>query len=137
MKKNYVNSKELENWWTNYLDTGCSLAWEQMSERIYLICCGIATKFNPKSDEEYNEHVHDAFLQTMDKIKKGKLKFTPGRAPVFNLITTTIYRILYSKMNKLKKHNDHMRKYATQVIGNDPDALAALGFAHDHNKVHV
>ena len=111
----YVNSAELEAWWQGCI-TGDPYAWEQMSESIYQICCGIATHFNPRDEEEYQDYVHDAFSQTIEKIKKGKLKFTPGKAPVFNLITTTVFRILYSRMNRQKKQREHYKYYAYQIV---------------------
>jgi len=115
MGKHYVNSQELEEWWQGWIVTKDPYAWEQVGDRIYLICSGIATKFNPRDDEEKQEHIHDAWTQTMDKIKSGKLRFISGKAPVFNLITTTVYRILFSKMNRDKKGREHYRKYAAQL----------------------
>jgi hypothetical protein len=114
--KHYVSSQELEEWWQGWLVTQCPMAWEEMSNRIYLMCQGIATHFNPRSDDEFQEHVHDAFAQTIQKIKLGKLRFTRGKAPVFNLVTTTVFRILYSKMNRQKKQREHQRKFAYQQI---------------------
>lgn len=131
-KKNiYVPSAELEAWWQGWIITGCPVAWEEMNNMIYKICSGIATHFNPKDAEEHEEHAHDAFSQTIEKIKKGKLKFTPGKAPVFNLITTTAFRILYSKMNRLKKQREHHKKYAYQFVQkNDPDSLKLVEYPY-------
>jgi hypothetical protein len=114
--KHYVNSQDLEDWWQGWLVTECPFAWSQMSEMIYRICQGIATKFNPKDDDEYQEHIHDAFAQTMEKIRMGKLRFTRGRAPVFNLITTTVFRILYSKMNRGKKQREHNKRFTFEWV---------------------
>ena len=126
-KRFYVDSNELEEYWSGWLITGCDFAWEQMSGMIYKICEGIATKFNPSTPEEHVEHTHDAFMLTIDKIRRGKLKFTPGRAPVFNLLTTTIYRHLYSKMNKEKRRRQHHTKYVNKfVLENHPEMLPAL-----------
>jgi hypothetical protein len=135
MAKHYVNSVELENHWDNWLQTSDPVSWDHMSTSIYQICNGIATKFNPKSEEDYIEHVHDAWSQTMDKIKTGKLKFTKGRAPVFNLITTTVFRILFSKMNKQKKQREHHKKYAYQFIQNNmPELLPTVEYPYDRDK---
>ena len=136
-KKNYVDSAELEAWWTGWLVTGCTYAWEEMSNRIYQMCCGIATHFNPKDEEEYQELVHDAFSQTIEKIKRGKLRFTPGKAPVFNLITTTVFRILYSKMNRQKKQREHHNRYAYQIMQkNNPELLKNVEYPYvDKPKV--
>jgi hypothetical protein len=131
----YVDTKELEEWWQGWLITGCPIAWEETATRIHKICCGIATRFNPKSEDEYHEHVHDAFTQTIEKIKTGKLKFTPGKAPVFNLITTTVFRILFSKMNKSKKHREHEKKYIyEQTQDYAPELIGTLD--QYWNKIH-
>lgn len=135
MNKHYVNSTELEEWWQGWLTTGCSFAWGELSERVYKMCCGVATHFNPKDEDEHSEHVHDAFLQTMEKIKSGKLKFIRGKAPVFNLLTTTIFRILYSKMNRQKKQREHQKKYAYQFVQkNLPEQLGTLEYPFDDRK---
>ena len=140
MKKSahYVNSTELEQWWTTWLETGGAKAWDEVSDRIFRICSGVATKFNPKTEEDHTEHVHDAWIQTMDKIKCGKLKFTKGKAPVFNLVTTTVFRILYSKMNKQKKQREHHKKYAYLFVQNNmPELLPTVEYPyddHDHSQ---
>ena len=112
----YVDSKELEEWWAGWLVTDDPYAWEKMSDMIYRICHGIATHFNPRDDEEHTELRHDAFMTTMEKIKLGKLRFDPGRAPVFNLLTTTVFRQLYSKMNKEKRRKIHQSKYIQKIL---------------------
>lgn len=124
-RKHYVDSKELEEWWTGWSITGCPLAWSELSERIQKICEGVAIMFNPrKENDEYDEHVHDAFTVVMEKIRTGKLKFTPGRAPVFNLVTTTIFRILYSKCNKQKRQREYSKKYTEEfLVKHAPDLL--------------
>ncbi len=126
-KKNYVNSTVLEEWWYGWIKTRDPYAWEQMSIMISLICSGVATKFNPKSPEEYQDHIHDACAQILDKIKSGKLRFTHGKAPVFNLLTTTAFRILFSKMNKQKKHREHQKKYSQEIVQTKyPELLPSL-----------
>jgi hypothetical protein len=129
MAKHYVRSEELEEWWQGWIVTGCPIAWEETTLRIHQICCGIAKRFNPRNEEEYQEHVHDAFSQTIEKIKTGKLKFIHGKAPVFNLVTTTVFRILYSKMNRQKKHKEHEKKYiyeCTQELA--PELLGLMEY---------
>jgi hypothetical protein len=127
MGKHYINSEELEEWWQGWLITRDPHCWSEMSDRIYRICSGIATNFNPRDEEEHQEHVHDAWMHCMDKIQSGKLRFTAGKAPVFNLVTTTIFRILYSKMNKQKRQREHDKKYAQLFIQqNAPELLHSL-----------
>ncbi|KKL53167.1 hypothetical protein LCGC14_2278140 [marine sediment metagenome] len=122
----YVNSRELEEWWTGWLITMDMYAWDQMSAMIFKMCEGIATKFNPRTKEEHEEHSHDAFFLTMEKIRNGKLKFEPGRAPVFNLLTTTIYRHLFSKMNKENRRKKHHAKYMDRVLEDHPELQQAM-----------
>jgi len=99
-KKNYVESSDIENCWAHWLQYDDEESWHRLSNFVYRICQGVAVKFNPKSDEEHAELTHETFTLTIEKIKNKKLIFTPGRAPVFNLLTTTIHRHLYSLMNK-------------------------------------
>lgn len=126
-KKNYVDSKALEEYWTGWEMTGCQFAWDAMTSMIYEMCEGIATHFNPPSPDVHSDHTHDAFALTIEKIKNGKLKFTPGKAPVFNLLTTTIFRHLYSKMNKDKRRKFHHNKYIEKyILENHDDIFLAV-----------
>jgi len=112
----YVDSNELEDWWEGWLVTNCPYAWEQVACRVYRICNGVVRHFNPRDEEETHDHIYDAFIQTIEKIRSRKLVVVRGRAPVFNLITTTVFRILYSKMNKQRKHREHFQKYCVQYV---------------------
>jgi hypothetical protein len=123
-KKFYVDSKALEEYWTGWLTTDDEYAWSKMSDMIYQMCGGIATHFNPATQEIHEEHTHDAFMLTIEKIRLGKLRFEPGRAPVFNLLTTTIFRHLYSKMNKEKRRKTHHAKYIEKFINEECPELA-------------
>jgi hypothetical protein len=123
----YVNSEILEEWWYGWIVTKDEFTWEALSMMIYMICQGVATKFNPKSPEEHEEHTHDAWTQIMDKIRTGKLRYIHGKAPVFNLITTTAFRILFSKMNKQNKQKQYLAKYAIDMtVSKCPEMLPTL-----------
>lgn len=106
--KLYVDSKTLEKHWTNWLNTNDQDSWNILLDGIYKICNGVARKFSPPNDEEHSELAHEAFILTINKIKSGKLKFTPGKAPVFNLLTTAAFRHLYSKMNRDTRRKEVM-----------------------------
>jgi hypothetical protein len=99
-KNHYVDSDELEACWAHWLDTQDNGSWEKLQGMVYKICKGVTVHFNPKSEEEFMELCHETFVLTIEKIKSKKLVFEPGRAPVFNLLTTTIFRHLYSLKNK-------------------------------------
>jgi len=99
-KKHYVDSNELEKTWAKWLNTECPKAWESLQQDVYKICQGVAVHFNPRDEEERLDLSHETYVLTIEKIKDKRLVFEPGRAPVFNFLTTTIFRHLYSLMNK-------------------------------------
>ena len=88
-----------------------SNSWHAMLEDIRKICNGIATKFHMRSEEEQLDLAGDALLQITNKLVSGRLVYMPGRAPVFNLLTTTTYRIIYSILNKKNSQRDNVRKF--------------------------
>lgn len=96
-------------------DIPCRISWNRLTEMIYAICNGLSLKFNPTSDEERTELAHNALEQTLLKIRRGKLKFTPGKAPVFNLLTTAIIRMMCSIKNKEKRHRNNQSKLVHDV----------------------
>ena len=99
-KTDYVDTVELEKCWAHWLKTEDPKSWERLQQDVYKICQGVAVRFNPKDEEEHMELSHHTFALTIEKIRNRKLVFEAGRAPVFNLLTTTIFRHLYSLMNK-------------------------------------
>jgi hypothetical protein len=90
--------------------------WERLTSMIHKICCGVVLNFRPPSDDVKNELVQEAFTHTLTKIHRGKLKFTPGKAPPFNLLTTAIFRIMYSIKNKEKRDRDHRSRLVEQLM---------------------
>lgn len=78
--------------------------WHFMLEDMSKMCSGIASKFNFNNPEEQLDLANDAFVQVIGKLTRHKLNYTPGRAPVFNLLTTTIYRCMFSILTKKKSH---------------------------------
>jgi len=112
----YVDTKELERTWTSWNETHDQAQWDQLSLMVYRICNGVSTHFNPRDDDELLEHTHDATTALLSKIYEGKLRFTPGRAPVFNLLTTTAFNLLYSKMNKNKRAKEKIEQYRQRIV---------------------
>lgn len=96
-------------------DVPTDMAWHAMLTDINNMCLGIAVKFNPQSEEEKNELAGEALLQVVRKLERGRLVYTPGRAPVFNLLTTTIHRCMYSIMNKNTKIRKNSVKLANDL----------------------
>lgn len=85
-------------------------SWHNMLEDIRNICNGISMKFRLNSEDEQADLASDALLQVINKLDSGRLVYMPGRAPVFNLLTTTTYRIMYSILNKKNGQKCSIRK---------------------------
>lgn len=83
---------------------------EKVTNDIMKICQGVAVRFHPKSEDEKNDLAQGAVVQVLQKIRNNKLVFIPGKAPVFSLVTTTVYRCMCSIMNK---NNKETRRRAT------------------------
>lgn len=85
--------------------------WQKMMSDISNICNGIIVKFRIAMEEQRHDVVNEALVQVMKRISDRKLVYTPGRAPVFNLLTTAIYRIICSILNKITKDKHDREKY--------------------------
>jgi hypothetical protein len=94
-------------------------SWELMLCDINSMCHGIASKFHPPNEEELHELANDAIIQVINKLRTRRLVYIPGKAPVFNLLTTTIFRCMYSICNRKKQQ----RKGSTKFMG---DAKAGV-----------
>lgn len=114
--------------------------WHAMLHDIDNMCQGIATKFNPPSKEDHLELSNEALLQVTRKLTTGRLVYTPGKAPVFNLLTTTIFRCMYSIQNRKKHQREGMLKLATDMqAGTLPDNYRSfrIGMAHRLPNSHA
>jgi len=111
----YVISEELEYDWAKWANEDDQPSWERLLDQIYMMCKGISTKFHPKNDEEHADLAHEAFVLTIAKIKDGRLTFD-DRAPVFNLLTTTIFRHLYSLKNRDSRRKTAHNKFAIKTL---------------------
>jgi hypothetical protein len=85
-------------------------SWHNMLENIRNICNGISMRFRLRNEDEQMDLASDALLQVTNKLVSGKLVYMPGRAPVFNLLTTTTYRIMYSILNKKNSQRHSIKK---------------------------
>jgi len=92
------------------LDAETGKSWESMLIDINKMCLGIASKFHQKTAEELNDLANEALLQVANKLYTDRLVYTPGRAPVFNLLTTTIHRCMFSIMNKRKNQREGLNR---------------------------
>ena len=111
----YVISEEIEYDWLKWANENDLPSWERLLDQIYLMCIGISMKFRHRNDEERSELAHEAFVQTINKIKSGHLTFD-DRAPVFNLLTTTIFRHMYSIKNKDTRRRMSHVKLVTKTL---------------------
>lgn len=90
-------------------------SWDTVLQDIYKMCNGISMRFNMDSDEDRSELANEAALQVIRKLKAQKLIYTPGKAPVFNLLTTTIHRCMYSALSRDQRRLRNARAYAEEV----------------------
>jgi hypothetical protein len=90
-------------------------AWHAMLRDIDRICRGIAVRFKQPTEEEQTELANEALLQVIRKLVGHKLVYIPGLAPVFNLLTTTIHRCMYSIMNRRKNQRIGLQKFCDDV----------------------
>lgn len=104
------------------IEVPAEASWIKMLTDIRKICEGITSRFNIRGDENRADLASEAFVQVTNKIKTKKLVYTPGRAPVFNLLTTTIHRVVYSILNrssKLNKHAANLRQNINSLAASD------------------
>lgn len=92
-----------------------NVTWHAMLEDINKMCSGIAVKFKMPSEEETFDLANEALLTVTNKLKAKKLVYTPGRAPVFNLLTTTIHRCMFSIMNRRNNQRNNLNKLINDV----------------------
>lgn len=97
------------------LERPAMTSWTDVLLDVQKICKGISLKFNLPSEEAHEELASEAFVQVINKIKNRKLVFTPGLAPVFNLLTTTIHRIMFSLLNKSNRERENRAEHAQLV----------------------
>lgn len=90
-------------------------SWDEMVIDIQKMCRGISMKFTMPSEDARDDLASDALLTIMNKVKNKKLIYTPGKAPVFNLLTTTIYRIIYSLLNRISKDQKDKTQHAQMI----------------------
>lgn len=87
-------------------------SWDYIVNDVSKICHGFSLRFNLASESEREELAHDALLQVLTKIQTKRLVYTPGRAPVFNLLTTTVHRCMCTTLAKNTKRRGNLLKLA-------------------------
>jgi len=97
------------------LELPTKTTWHSMLDDINKMCHGIAVRFKQPTDEEQADLANEALIQVIRKLVDYKLVYTPGLAPVFNLLTTTIHRCMYSIMNRRKTQRTGLQKFSDEV----------------------
>lgn len=101
--------------------------WHDIAISVNSMCDGISKKFNMPTEDDRAALAQEALVQALKKISEMRLLYTPGKAPVFNLLTTTIYRIIFSVLNKDTKDKKNKAKYMQAVL---PHAVRGQHRAH-------
>lgn len=110
--------------YSNYnLDTSVIDNWKRFTLEILNICDGVSKKFYPKTKDEKDNLVQEAFAYTLKKIERGSLNYIPGKASVFNLLTTAIYRIMCTIKNKQNKIRNRHMQIIDKIIDVNKSAL--------------
>jgi hypothetical protein len=108
-----------------YLESPMTQSWQAMLQDIAKMCNGVASKFHQPSAEETNNLASEALVQVISKIARGRLKYTPGKAPVFNLLTTTIHRCIYSILSKDQRQKRNFTAFADNLAIEEGGAVRA------------
>ena len=95
-----------------YQETATEKPWQMMCNQINDMCKGIAMNFHQRSEEDRHDLAQEAFIQVANKLQRGRLVYIPGKAPVFNLLTTTIHRCMFSILNRSAKQHRNVVKLA-------------------------
>ena len=103
-------------------------SWQDVLEDIGLMCQGIAMNFNQDSEGARHDLAQEALLQVISKLRRGKLVYIPGKAPVFNLLTTTIHRCMYSILSRDTRQRQNLRSLLDK---------AANGYLPEHQRGHI
>lgn len=88
---------------------------DAMLADIINMCSGISKVWGGITEDLREDLSQDAIAQVIKKINDGKLVYKPGKAPVFNLLTTTIRRCMLSYLNKTNKQIQHRNQLIEDV----------------------
>lgn len=103
-----------------YLEPIEQFAWERLVLEVSKICEGVSRKFSTDIDVRM-EIEQEALIMVMDKIRRKKIKYEPGLAPVFNFLTTAIHRCIYNYLRKTNRTNKQMQELTDRMINGHLD----------------
>lgn len=90
-------------------------SWDYVGIDMWKICKGLSCKFYLHTEEDYNDLISESFMQIMGKIARRKLIFVPGKAPVFNLCTTAVHRVMCTVTGRMSKWTKNISRLAADV----------------------
>lgn len=103
-----------------YLEPTEPMAWERLFLEVRKMCEGISRKFSGDPDIRM-EIEQEALVMVVDKMKMKKIKYLPGKAPVFNFLTTAIHRCIYNHLRKTGRANKQMAELQDRMINDGLD----------------
>ncbi len=90
-------------------------AWDKMSELICTACDKISYNFHAHNEDLRTELVQEVIEKALSKLKRGKMRFTIGKYPAFNLLTTSIMNLMYSSKTKDLRHMQNKNKLVAEA----------------------
>ena len=109
--------------WEFYQEKSTEFYWKAILQDIFSICSGVARKFSKQSTDVLHDLANETVCQVASKIIRGKLVYTPGRAPVFNLITTTVHRCIFSTLSKDQRWRNNLQRHAEYCSANQDNNI--------------
>lgn len=103
-----------------YLEPTESEAWSKLFLEVRKMCEGISRKFSNDQDARM-EIEQEALVMVIDKMKRKKIKYMPGKAPVFNFLTTAIHRCIYNHLRKTGRATRQMHELQEKMINGGLD----------------
>ena len=97
------------------LEKQTNVLWLVLCLEVKKLCEGISRNFFTDDDSRI-EIEQEAFTMVIDKIKHFKLCFLPGKAPVFNFLTTAIHRCIYNYLRKVNRYKKQMSDLQNRLI---------------------
>lgn len=90
-----------------HLEPTTEVAWKLLFLEVQKMCEGISRKFSTDQDIRM-EIEQESLVMVIEKLHQRKVRYTPGLAPVFNFLTTAIYRCIFNHLRKNKRSNSQM-----------------------------
>ena len=103
-----------------YLEPTEPEAWSKLFLEVRKMCEGISRKFSNDPDTRM-EIEQEALVMVIDKMRRKKIRYMPGKAPVFNFLTTAIHRCIYNHLRKTGRATRQMHELQEKMINGGLD----------------